>query len=160
MQNLDIKPVRIYVDHWEDYESIGDRAMLVNALRRLELVLRPCQFVGPLSPEKAGQFSYPGLSTVAPPYQELLATARQLSYLYGRIRKRLPARLAPPELKMTIFLDLAAAVIGVKLFFHAIGLHSVFTPPFRAFLEEIKSCDVFFTVGDCSLSVTGWMGWC
>ncbi|MGB8214193.1 MAG: polysaccharide pyruvyl transferase family protein [Anaerolineales bacterium] len=139
------------MDHWEDYESVGDKAMLLNALRRLELHLGPCQFVGPLSPEKAGQFQYPGLTGVVPPHLEVTRQAGQLKGLYLTLIKFLPSRLTP-KIKNTFFLDVAISSLALKLFLYSIGLRFVFGKLFRNFLDEISTCDVFFTVGDCSLS--------
>jgi len=143
--------LRIYVDHWEDYESIGDQAMLLNALRRLELYLGSCQFVGPLSPNNKGKFQYPNLVTVVPPHWEIQRDAGWLRSLYARLARRLPSRLVP-KFKPTVFLDFAIFIFSVKFFLYTLGFHSIFGEAFRSTLEELKTCDVFFTVGDCSLS--------
>lgn len=143
--------IRIYIDHWEDYESIGDQAMLLNALRRLELHLGPCQFVGPLSPNQKGKFQYPNMVMVIPPHLEIQWDAARLKSLYARVARLLPSRLVP-KIKTTAFLDYAIAVFSFKLCLYSLGLRTVFGEPFQNFLKEIAACDVFFTVGDCSLS--------
>jgi polysaccharide pyruvyl transferase WcaK-like protein len=145
------KPIRIFVDHWEDYESIGDRAMLLNAMRRLELHLGPCQFVSPLSPKKAGKFQFPNLITVTPPYQEVNSLSAWLRAPYAKLTELLPARLMP-KISASFFLEVALALTDFKLVLYSVGLRSVFRKSFRAYLEELSKCDVFFTVGDCSLS--------
>ena len=147
----DLKLVRIYIDHWEDYESVGDRAMLLNALRRLELYLGPCQFVGPLSPENSGRFEYPGFTPVVPPHLELLRSARWMRAWYKKLTRFLPTRLTP-KISSTAYLDAASSIFTFKLFIYSLGLRSVFRKPVQDSLEKIKTCDVFFTVGDCSLS--------
>lgn len=139
--------IRIYIDHWEDYESVGDQAMLLNALRRLKRYLGPCQFVGPLSPKKKGQFQYPNLATVVPPHLEILRTARRVKAIYAKV----PGSLKPKLSSMT-FLDLSISIFTFKYFLYSLGFHFVFGESFRGFLQEIKRCDVFFIVGDCSLS--------
>jgi polysaccharide pyruvyl transferase WcaK-like protein len=145
------KPLQIYVDHWEDYESVGDQAMLLNALRRLKLYLEPCQFVGPLSPENSGRFEYSGLMPVIPPHLELLRSARWIRVWYSKIARFLPHKLMP-KIGSTVFLEAASSIFAFKLFLYSIGLRFVFRKPVQDFLERIKSCDVFFAVGDCSLS--------
>ena len=59
------KRITIYIDHWEDYESIGDRAMLLNAMRRIENYLGPCTFVSPYTATKAGAFLLPNMIPVS-----------------------------------------------------------------------------------------------
>lgn len=141
------KDIYIYIDHWEDYESVGDQAMLLNALRRLEFYLGPCQFVGPLSAEKKGQFHYPNLTTVATPHLEILRTATSLKTMYAKV----PSSWRP-KMPSTTFLDLAVFIFDLKYFLYSLGIHFVFRDAFKEFLDEIKKCDVFFTSGDCSLS--------
>lgn len=144
--------IRIYIDHWEDYESIGDKAMLLNAMRRLEIYLGPCIFVTPYSPKKDGSFLYPNMITVTPPVNELTKTASWLRSLYT-MANRLFHLLFPMASEKSIeFIHWAERIITIKYFLYTIGFHFIFSRPFRTFLDEIKKCDVFFTVGDCSLS--------
>jgi polysaccharide pyruvyl transferase WcaK-like protein len=145
-------PIRIYIDHWEDYESIGDQAMLLNAMRRLEVYLGPCTFVTPHSPKKTGSFLLQNMVPVGPPTNELTSTARQVRSLYSKARKLFPSCFPASEVRSSKFLDLAQKIIALKLFLYSLGLHFVFKQSFQDFLEEIKKCDVFFTVGDCSLN--------
>ena len=144
-------PTKIYIDHWEDYDSIGDQAMLLNALRRLETYLGPCQFIGPLSAGREGEFEYPYYKSLPPPYLEIKKTAGRLKRYYSKILRFFPGSLIP-IIKSKTFLNIAIAILSIKHFFYKMGFHFVFNESFRVFLQEIKSCDVFFTVGDCSLS--------
>jgi polysaccharide pyruvyl transferase WcaK-like protein len=145
------KSLRIYVDHWEDYESIGDQAMLLNALRRLKLYLGPCQFVGPLSPENQEKFRYHDMVTVVPPHKEISRSAASLQAIYKKITRYLPS-IWTPRIKSTVFLDGAIFFFKFRYFLYSLGFKNVYRKSFQDFLNEIQHCDVFFTVGDCSLS--------
>lgn len=145
-------PIRIYIDHWEDYESIGDQAMLLNAMRRLEDHLGPCTLVTPHSPKKPGSFLLPNMVPVSPPTNELTSTASQLRALYSKAARLFPSIFPAAGIKSTKSLDWAQKIFTLKLFFYSFGLHFVFKESFRSFLKDIKQCDVFFTVGDCSLN--------
>jgi polysaccharide pyruvyl transferase WcaK-like protein len=145
------KTLRIYIDHWEDYESVGDQAMLLNAMRRLELHLGACQFVFPISPRKKDRFQYPNLISVTPPYQEVTNLTSWLKYPYRKLSDLILENWSP-KVEPSIFLELAIFLTNVKFQLYLHGLHFVFNKPFRSFLEELSKCDVFFTVGDCSLN--------
>jgi len=149
--NLKMKPINIYIDHWEDYESIGDRAMLLNAMRRLQEQLGSCQFVGPSSPNKAGEFEYPDYKLIPAPHLEITKHAGRLRRLFSKFIRLFPSNLKP-KITSKYFLDAAIVIVSAKHFFYKIGFRFVFNDSFRSFLEEIERCDVFFTVGDCSLS--------
>ena len=149
MQN---RPIRIYIDHWEDYESIGDKAMLLNAMRRLEIELGPCTFVTPYTPTKPGAFLLPNMVPVTPPQAELLTTARRLRAISSKITNHLPLIPKDTTGKSRSDFELAERIIGVRMLLYSVGLKFVFRKAFRDFLELIKKCDVFFTVGDCSLN--------
>jgi polysaccharide pyruvyl transferase WcaK-like protein len=152
MKPCDIDPIRIYIDHWEDYESIGDKAMLLNAVRRLEIHLGQCVFVGPHSPNKAGNFLFPGMLPVLPPHGELTRIADWFRSVYTRLAGLLPVKAPASRINSKKYLDLARFIFSIKLTFYSIGLRFVFNESFRDFLDKIKKCDLFFTVGDCSLN--------
>ena len=146
------KPTSIYIDHWEDYESIGDRAMLLNAMRRIENYLGPCTFVSPYTETKAGAFLLPNMIPVSPPYNELIATANRFKSIFARFIGLLRIRILDGKQVSKFSFDLAILLIDIKLFLYSIGLRFVFRQSFRDFIEQFKKCDAFFTVGDCSLS--------
>lgn len=145
-------PIRIYIDHWEDYESIGDKAMLLNAMRRLELHLGNCLFVSPFTSEKPESFLLPNMVPVQPPYKELERTVSLLKRFMSKIFRFLPSKYSSSKTNKIFYLNLAIIFFNIKLFLYSIGFRNVFTKPFQNFLKEIKNCDVFFAVGDCSLS--------
>lgn len=146
------KPTSIYIDHWEDYESIGDRAMLLNAMRRIENYLGPCTFVTPYTATKPGAFLLPTMIPVSPPQNELIATASRFKAIFARFLSLLRIRILDGKQVSKFSFDLAILLINIKLFFYSIGLRFVFRQSFRDFIEQFKKCDAFFTVGDCSLS--------
>lgn len=146
------KRITIYIDHWEDYESIGDRAMLLNAMRRIENYLGLCTFVTPYTATKPGAFLLPTMIPVSPPQNELIATASRFKAIFARFLSLLRIRILDGKQVSKFSFDLAILLINIKLFFYSIGLRFVFRQSFRDFIEQFKKCDAFFTVGDCSLS--------
>ena len=146
------KRITIYIDHWEDYESIGDRAMLLNAMRRIENYLGPCTFVTPYTATKPGAFLLPTMIPVSPPQNELIATASRFKAIFARFLSLLRIRILDGKQVSKFSFDLAILLIDIKLFLYSIGLRFVFRQSFRDFIEQFKKCDAFFTVGDCSLS--------
>ena len=151
MKRKNQNKITIYIDHWEDYQSIGDKAMLLNSLRRLELHLGPCLFVGPLSPKKEDEFYRPSMQTVPAPHLEILRYAGWLKKLYTKLSKLLPSRIRPKVVSKD-YLNVSIAFLAFKHVLYSLGVRCVFRESFRSFLEVINNCDIFFTVGDCSLS--------
>lgn len=119
-------PLRIYVDHGEAYGNLGDEAMLLNALRRLDLHLGPCRFVLPAEPGRPLPKGLPPVETVPSPRLAFQRVARVLG---------LPAKLAGWKADGPGLWRKAAMLVGA-----------------RKFNAAIRGCDAFFGVGAADFS--------
>jgi len=140
--------LRIYVDHGEAYGNLGDEAMLLNALRRLEFYLGPCEFVLPQNPGNPLPNLPANVHLVSTPWLALYSYAR-----YGQWLTRAMARI-PGTHTCRHHLEAqgwrwGAYFLKKKLRSYQQGLisDSGLNPEMRAFLAEIKRCDVFYGVG-------------
>ena len=110
------------------------------------LATRPCCLM------PCANFLYPNMVPVSPPQNELLATASRLRSIYSRAARMFPSFFLANKLRSTRFLNWAQKIVDLKLFLYSIGLRFVFNRSFQDSLEQIRKCDVLFTVGDCSLN--------
>ncbi len=75
-----VSPHRIFIDHGEAYGNLGDEAMLLNALRRLQALAGPCEFTLPVKPEQPLPEALPPVQTTASAlaaFEELIRPLRR-----------------------------------------------------------------------------------
>ena len=135
--------MRIYVDHGEAYGNLGDEAMLLNALRRLEEQLGPCEFTLPGEPGKPLPSQLSPVSVVLSPYHILLKWV-QFTILPFALIRRMPGlqRIVPiPHIQAWKLITwLACKVLDTPFNF-------LFFRKLRPFLKALQTCTIFYGVG-------------
>jgi polysaccharide pyruvyl transferase WcaK-like protein len=131
-------PLRVYVDHGEAYGNLGDEAMLLGALSRLQRHLGPCQFVIPReSSRPLPALSGYAVQLVPSPFAFFLRTNQLLERSTARLsRFGVPH---PPSLRSRVR---AARVLASAC---AAGLWR--DPQFAEFADALRRCDLFYGVG-------------
>jgi polysaccharide pyruvyl transferase WcaK-like protein len=131
---------RVFVDHGEAYGNLGDEAMLISALRRLEQHLGPCTFVIP----REGARPIPALEgydvvEVPSPFAFFLASRDSRH----RLEHVLPHRVRPPR---PVTLSDCVAHARRRAMAARLGLLRD-DAGLRRVLEVLRGCDLFYGVG-------------
>jgi len=142
------QPLQIYVDHGEAYGNLGDEAMLLNALARLEHYLGPCQFVLPTEKGKP----LPDLSQ----YTVILVPPPHLAFHFWRwmirgvlfLLRQIPGPgrwLKSPD--GPLVQRWIATILNILLTLHRIHLWPWVGKTLRVFTKTLRHCDAFYGVG-------------
>ncbi len=131
---------RVFVDHGEAYGNLGDEAMLLSALRRLEQHLGPCTFVIP----REGTRPIPALQgydvrEVPSAFAFFLASRDAREQLERALARRLRS---PRSLSLGAWVTHArrrAALLRLGLPVADAGL--------REMLAQLRGCELFYGVG-------------
>ncbi len=144
------KPLKIYLDYGEAYGNLGDEAMLISAMDRLNSYLGNCKFILPI--QKGNPL--PDL----PPNIQFVNTPRWIFRVVGRLvrlffcsAKYLPyfKRFVPSEKEKleTLVWKNADRIITILL-----PLLLRLPTKLSKTIDILKSCDIFYAVGDASLN--------
>ncbi len=140
------KKLRIYVDHGEAYGNLGDEAMLLNALLRLDKYLGPCEFVLPYVPSNPLPQGLSKVIKVPSPYKELIKWGNIFDLPFAIIRK-MPLLSNLHIFDYATSLILASKWLNLRLYLLNSGLPPTSSNDLKSFLSLIKTCDIFYGVG-------------
>lgn len=155
MQGVELvmsKPVRIYIDHGEAYGNLGEEAILLNALWRLERFMGPCEFILPAVPGKPLPEGLPRLTTVLPPHIALARWAKVFRLPFAAVRRIPLLRRLFPMPDSAYFWRCATHWANFKMFLLRLGIVKSAGKNLQPFLSTIKSCDAFYGVGAAAFS--------
>lgn len=133
--------LRIYVDHGEAYGNLGDEAMLLNALRRLDIYLGPCDFVLPAETGRPLPLGLKNVTTVPSPYSIFSRAA-------GKIQNRLAPVRGIPLLKEHVNWDILSWRLAAK----RLTAGAKHDGDVQALIDTFQSCDAFYGVGAADFS--------
>jgi len=146
------KPLRIFVDPGEAYGNIGDEMMLLNALRRLEYYLVPCEFIMPAQDGKPLPDLPKNIRLIPHPYLAFQFWSRP-GWLVAAIGRRIPilgrwfrsSKIAFPWHWSTRILDILLLLYRI---------HILPSPGriLKTFADAVRTCDVFYGVGAAGLN--------
>jgi polysaccharide pyruvyl transferase WcaK-like protein len=147
------RATRVYVDHHSlGYGNLGDEAMLLSALHRLDVYLAPCEFVLPVHGDGVLPERLPPVEITPSPYRVL---DRWTSWAFRLLTwpRRLPGLAGwwPRPDKERLRQWVAAALAGLVALGRRLGLPA----PDRALqhaLTALATCDVLYGVGDNSFN--------
>lgn len=128
---------RIFIDHGEAYGNLGDEAMLLNALRRLERHLGPVRFVV----AREGRRPMPSLSA----FDIEETTSPYMSFVRICDNPRLPLWVRV-RAKLSGKTGLSRKVFEADLLAKS-GRLAAADQDFRAFDQALRSCHAFYGVG-------------
>jgi polysaccharide pyruvyl transferase WcaK-like protein len=142
MEGMRSRPVRVFVDHGEAYGNLGDEAMLVQALERVERRFGPCSFVLPRAGDAPLPPSLPALEAVSPPLRTLGIRTDAIARRLGRLSLR-PERISVLRLA-------AAQLLAEAAWSQRLGRRP--SAELAALLDTLAGCDVFYGVGAADFS--------
>lgn len=150
-----MRRLTVWVEHSAGWGNVGDDALLVSALERLDEHLGPCDFVLPRMGTGQLPARLPATVAVPSPQHELARAAARLRTLLRPVLARrglADLEMEPRSLATERWLHEVAATRLLTLARGARlgGLHR--NPELAAAIERLRGCDLLYVVGDNSFN--------
>lgn len=146
------KQLRIFVDPGEAYGNIGDEMMLLNALRRLEHYLGPCEFIMPAQDGKPLPDLPENVRLIPHPYLAFQFWSRP-GWLVVNIGRNIPVlRRWFKSPNASLPWRWSAGILNILLLLYRSHLLPYPSKVLKTFADAMRSCDAFYGVGAAGLN--------